>query len=101
MKERLYRNLKRKIITLTLVMSLTPLLILGGTLYYQFENSGKRCFIFASSSREPELEECATGEVAVLRHAWRQKKVTVEAIIAAAKIDRVATVMRPYLESLV
>jgi len=25
----------------------------------------------------------------------------VEAIIAAAKIDRVATVMRPYLESLV
>ncbi len=41
MKERLYRNLKRKIITLTLVMSLTPLLILGGTLYYQFEDTGR------------------------------------------------------------
>ena len=41
MKERLYRNLKRKIITLTLVMSLAPLLILGATLYYQFENSGR------------------------------------------------------------
>ena len=41
MKERLYRNLKRKIIALTLVVSLTPLLILGATLYYQFENSGR------------------------------------------------------------
>jgi predicted transcriptional regulator of viral defense system len=39
--------------------------------------------------------------IEALRDAWRQKKVTVEAIIAAAKIDRVATVMRPYLESLV
>ena len=36
--------------------------------------------------------------IEALRDAWRQKKVTVEAIIAAAKIDRVATVMRPYLE---
>ena len=39
--------------------------------------------------------------IEALRDAWRQKKVTVEAITAAAKIDRVATVMRPYLESLV
>ena len=39
--------------------------------------------------------------IEALRDAWRQKKVTVEAIIAAAKIDRVATVMRPYVESLV
>ncbi len=41
MKEGLYRSLKRKIITLTLVMSLTPLLILGGVLYYQFESAGR------------------------------------------------------------
>ena len=41
MKEGLYRTLKRKIITLTLVMSLTPLLILGGVLYYQFESAGR------------------------------------------------------------
>ncbi len=36
-----------------------------------------------------------------LRDAWRQKKATVDDILAAAKADRVATVMRPYLESLV
>jgi two-component system NtrC family sensor kinase len=41
MKEGLYRTLKRKIVTLTLVMSLTPLLILGGVLYYQFESAGR------------------------------------------------------------
>jgi two-component system NtrC family sensor kinase len=41
MKEGLYRTLKRKIITLTLVMSLTPLLILGAVLYYQFESAGR------------------------------------------------------------
>ena len=33
----MYRNLQRKIIALTLVVSLAPLLILGMTLYYQFE----------------------------------------------------------------
>ena len=37
MKEQVYRNLQRKIIVLTLVVSLAPLLILGMTLYYQFE----------------------------------------------------------------
>jgi two-component system NtrC family sensor kinase len=37
MKEQVYRNLQRKIIALTLVVSLAPLLILGMTLYYQFE----------------------------------------------------------------
>ena len=36
-----------------------------------------------------------------LRDAWRQKKAAMGEIIAAAKADRVATVMRPYLESLV
>ena len=36
-----------------------------------------------------------------LRDAWRQKKTRMDDIIAAAKTDRVATVMRPYLESLV
>ena len=41
MKERLYRNLQQKIVTLTLVVSLAPLLILGTVLYYQFENAGR------------------------------------------------------------
>jgi two-component system, NtrC family, sensor kinase len=41
MKERLYRNLQQKMVTLTLVVSLAPLLILGATLYYQFEHSGR------------------------------------------------------------
>jgi len=39
--------------------------------------------------------------IEALRDAWRQKKATVDDIIAAAKTDRVATVMRPYLESVV
>jgi two-component system NtrC family sensor kinase len=37
MKEQVYRNLQRKMVVLTLVVSLAPLLILGMTLYYQFE----------------------------------------------------------------
>ena len=41
MKERLYRNLQQKMVTLTLVVSLAPLLILGAVLYYQFENAGR------------------------------------------------------------
>lgn len=36
-----------------------------------------------------------------LRDAWRQKKTRMDDIVAASKTDRVATVMRPYLESLV
>jgi len=39
MKEQVYHNLQRKIIALTLVVSLAPLLILGMTLYYQFEET--------------------------------------------------------------
>ncbi len=39
MKERLYRSLQQKSIALTLVVSLAPLLILGATLYHQFENT--------------------------------------------------------------
>lgn len=41
MRERIYRNLQHKMITLTLVVSLAPLLILGAVLYYQFENTGR------------------------------------------------------------
>ncbi|MFZ3046199.1 MAG: sensor histidine kinase [Desulfatirhabdiaceae bacterium] len=33
----LYDSLKRKLITITLIVSLTPLIILGGIVYYQFE----------------------------------------------------------------
>jgi predicted transcriptional regulator of viral defense system len=39
--------------------------------------------------------------IEALRDAWRQKKASMDEIVAAAKVDRVATVMRPYLESLV
>jgi len=41
MRERIYRNLQQKMLTLTLVVSLAPLLILGAVLYYQFENTGR------------------------------------------------------------
>ena len=41
MKEDLYRNLQQKMLTLTLVVSLAPLLILGTVLYYQFERTGR------------------------------------------------------------
>ena len=36
-----------------------------------------------------------------LRDAWRRKAASLDELVAAAKTDRVATVMRPYLESLV
>ncbi|MFZ7128253.1 MAG: sensor histidine kinase [Desulfobacterales bacterium] len=39
MKSQLYSSLRKKIATLTLVVSLAPLLILGFTLYYQFARS--------------------------------------------------------------
>jgi len=39
--------------------------------------------------------------IEALRDAWRRKKASMDDIVAAAKIDRVATVMRPYLESLI
>jgi len=36
----------------------------------------------------------------VLREAWNEKRMTSDEIWLYAKIDRVANVMRPYLESL-
>ena len=36
MKSSIYANLQKKIISITLVVSFTPLLLLGGTIYYQF-----------------------------------------------------------------
>ena len=36
MKTSLYINLQRKIILIVLVVSLAPLILLGGTIYYQF-----------------------------------------------------------------
>jgi len=39
--------------------------------------------------------------IEAMRDAYRHKKATMHDILAAAKTDRVATVMRPYLESLV
>jgi two-component system, NtrC family, sensor kinase len=38
-KELLYRALQRKIISLILIVSFAPLITLGATLYYQFENT--------------------------------------------------------------
>lgn len=38
MKTRLFKNLQRKIIIITLAVSLTPLITLGATIYYQFSN---------------------------------------------------------------
>ena len=35
-----------------------------------------------------------------LRDCWRQRKATMDEIWAAAKVCRVANIMRPYLESL-
>ena len=39
--------------------------------------------------------------VEALRDCWRQRKATMDEIHRYAKIDRVAKVMRPYMESLV
>ena len=36
MKQSIYRRLQRKIIFITLLVSFTPLIVLGGTIYYQF-----------------------------------------------------------------
>ncbi len=36
-----------------------------------------------------------------LRDCWRQKKATMDELYQAARVCRVAKVMRPYLESLV
>ena len=36
MKTTLYKNLQRKIIIITLLVSLAPLIVLGATIYYQF-----------------------------------------------------------------
>jgi len=36
-----------------------------------------------------------------LRDCWRQRKATMDELWQAAKVCRVANVMRPYLESLV
>ena len=38
MKTSIYRNLQRKIVVITLLVSLSPLLILGATIYFQFAN---------------------------------------------------------------
>lgn len=35
-----------------------------------------------------------------LRDCWRQKKATMDELWAAAKVCRVANIMRPYMESL-
>ncbi|NQV28877.1 MAG: type IV toxin-antitoxin system AbiEi family antitoxin domain-containing protein [Rhodopirellula sp.] len=37
--------------------------------------------------------------IEALRDAWRQKRVTMDELLSAAKVCRVARIMRPYLES--
>lgn len=39
--------------------------------------------------------------IEALRDCWRQRKATMDEIWAAAKVCRVTTIMRPYMESLV
>ena len=39
--------------------------------------------------------------IEALRDAWRRKKIRMNDVVAAATTNRVATIMRPYLESLV
>jgi len=39
MKTEMYSDLQRKIITITLLVSFSPLLVLGATIYYQFANT--------------------------------------------------------------
>jgi two-component system NtrC family sensor kinase len=41
MKRKIYGSLQKKIIIITLIVSLTPLLVLGGTIYYQFDQMYK------------------------------------------------------------
>lgn len=41
MKDRLYRNLQKKIIVLMLAVSVTPLLVLGMTMYHQFARTSR------------------------------------------------------------
>ena len=36
MKRSIYRNLRRKIVTITLLVSFAPLVILGAFIYFQF-----------------------------------------------------------------
>lgn len=39
--------------------------------------------------------------IEALREGWRERRFTMDALMAAARVDRVANVMRPYLESIV
>jgi len=39
--------------------------------------------------------------IEALRDCWRQRKATIDEIWAAAKVCRVTTIVRPYLESIV
>jgi len=39
--------------------------------------------------------------IEALREAWRSRKVTMDELVEAAKVDRVSKIMRPYLEATV
>jgi len=39
--------------------------------------------------------------IEALREAWRSRKVTIDELVEAAKIDRVSRIIRPYLEAIV
>ncbi len=39
--------------------------------------------------------------IEALRDCWRKKKATMDQLYGAAKVCRVAAVMRPYMESLI
>jgi predicted transcriptional regulator of viral defense system len=39
--------------------------------------------------------------IEALREAWRSRKVTMDELVEAARVDRVSKIMRPYLEATV
>jgi hypothetical protein len=48
---------------------------------------------------KPAKPEACNGEQEALRDGWSRRKLSMDALWHCASIDRVANVMRPYLES--
>ena len=69
-----------------------------------YEGAISETAVFASNCDMLLVDAAVDGtDVAVeaLRDCWRHRKATMDKIQRCARIDRVANVMRPYIESLV
>jgi two-component system NtrC family sensor kinase len=70
MKKFLYSSLRRKIISLTLAVSLAPLLVLGATIYYQFEKMYREKIEeqikFRSQAQAEAVDRFLKGRMAIL-----------------------------------